>query len=210
MSTLNAFHESLPYIDDEPTQAERETSEALIRAELATFSPAPAPTYKEPSFSHLIELELERVASKQPLKAIHLERYQTQEPFTDSGKPSTEEERKRLADALQKAYISYTYLDTRAQNLKLLDKWGKNAWLIGNWELENELKALEHDLAETKRLIDVLTVARRRQQEEVAAEMKGLEETWKKGIGRTLETEIAIEQLRREVLEEMRGMGDGA
>lgn len=89
----------------------------------------------------------------------------------------------------------------------MLDKWGKNAWLIGNWELENELKTLERDLAETRRLIDVLTVARRRQQEEVAAEMKGLEETWKKGVGRTLETEIAVEQLRREVLEELRVRG---
>ncbi|KAK1971694.1 breast carcinoma amplified sequence 2 [Colletotrichum sublineola] len=207
MSALNAFHESLPYIDDEPTPEEREASLALIQAELATSSPPPAPTYKEPSFSPLIELELERVASKQPLKAINLERYQTQEPFSDSGKPSTAEDRERLADALRKAYISFTYLDIRAQNLRLLDKWGKNAWLIGNWGLENELKALERDLAETKRLIDVLTVARRRQQEEVAAEMKGLEETWKKGVGRTLETEIAIEQLRREVLEEMRVKG---
>ncbi|KAK2019370.1 breast carcinoma amplified sequence 2 [Colletotrichum eremochloae] len=207
MSALNAFHESLPYIDDEPTPEEREASLALIQAELATSSPPPAPTYKEPSFSPLIELELERVASKQPLKAINLERYQTQEPFPDSGKPSTAEDRERLADALRKAYISFTYLDIRAQNLRLLDKWGKNAWLIGNWGLENELKALERDLAETKRLIDVLTVARRRQQEEVAAEMKGLEETWKKGVGRTLETEIAIEQLRREVLEEMRVKG---
>ncbi|KAJ0330918.1 hypothetical protein COL5a_003225 [Colletotrichum fioriniae] len=190
-----------------PTPAEREAAESLIRAELSTFAPAPAPNYKEPSFSPLVELELERVASKQPLKAIDLERYQTQEPFPDSVAPSTAEDRVRLADSLQKAYISYAYLDTRAQNLNLLDKWGKNAWLIGNWGLENELKGFERDLAETKRLIDVLTVARRRQQEEVAAEMKGLEENWKKGVGRTLETEIAVEQLRREVLEEMRVRG---
>ncbi|OHE94021.1 breast carcinoma amplified sequence 2 [Colletotrichum orchidophilum] len=207
MSALNAFHESLPYIDDEPTPAEREVAESLIRAELSTFSPAPVPQYKEPSFSHLVDLELERVASKQPLKAIDLDRYQTQEPFTDSGESSTAEDRIRLADSLQKAYISYAYLDTRAQNLNLLEKWGKNAWLIGNWGLENELKGFERDLAETKRLIDVLTVARRRQQEAVAAEMKGLEENWKKGVGRTLETEIAVEQLRREVVEEMRIRG---
>ncbi|CCF36460.1 hypothetical protein CH063_08028 [Colletotrichum higginsianum] len=207
MSALNAFHESLPYIDDEPTPAEREAAESLIRAELSRSSPKPAPTYEEPTFSPLIELELERIASQQPLKAVDLERYQTQEPFADSGELSTPEDRQRLADALQKAYISYTYLDARAQNLSLLDKWGKNAWLIGNWELENELKTLERDLAETRRLIDVLTVARRRQQEEVAAEMKGLEETWKKGVGRTLETEIAVEQLRRDVLEELRVRG---
>ncbi|KAF6816271.1 bcas2 family protein, partial [Colletotrichum sojae] len=116
MSALNAFHESLPYIDDEPTQAEREAAEALIRAELATSS-APAPAYKEPSFSQLFEQELERVASKQPLRVIDLERYQTQEPFPDSGQPSTADDRERLADSLRKAYTSYAYLDARAQNL---------------------------------------------------------------------------------------------
>ncbi|KAL0942515.1 bcas2 family protein [Colletotrichum truncatum] len=204
MTTLNAFHESLPYIDDEPTSAEREAAESLIRAELAISSPAPAPIHKEPSFSPFMVQELERVASKEPLKVIDLDRYQTQEPFPESGQPETAEDRERLADALRKAYTSFSYLQIRAQNLALLDKWGKNAWLIGNWGLENELKTLERDLSETKRQIDVLTVARRRQQEEVAAEMKGLEENWKKGVGRTLETEIAVEQLRREVLEEMR------
>ncbi|OLN85858.1 Pre-mRNA-splicing factor SPF27 [Colletotrichum chlorophyti] len=208
MSSLNAFHESLPYIDDEPTQSEREAAESLIRAELAISSPISIPTYKEPSFSPLIELELERVASKQPIKAIDLNRYQTQEPWIpNSTGPTTAEDRERLADLLRKAYTSFAYLDARAQNLTLLDKYGKNAWLIGNWGLENELKILERDLAETKRQIDVLTVARRRQQEEVAAEMKGLEETWKKGVGRTLETEIAVEQLRREVLQEMKARG---
>ncbi|KAF9882059.1 bcas2 family protein [Colletotrichum karsti] len=208
MRALNAFHESLPYIDDEPTPAEREAAESLIRAELAISEPAAPPAYKEASFSPLIELELERVASKQPLKVIDLERYQTQEPFPEPGQPKTAEDRRRLEDSLRKAYVSYAYLDARAQNLGLLDKYGKNAWLIGNWGLENELKALERDLAETKRQIDILTVARRRQQEEVAGEMKGLEENWKKGVGRTLETEIAIEQLRREVLEKMRVRGD--
>ncbi|GJC79431.1 BCAS2 family protein [Colletotrichum tofieldiae] len=197
MSALNAFHESLPSRSRRVPYSGRTSnilSGACINLQRTILLP-------------LIELELERIASKQPLKAIDLERYQTQEPLPDSGKPSTAEDRERLADSLQKAYISYTYLDARAQNLNLLDKWGKNAWLIGNWGLENELKALERDLAETKRLIDVLTVARRRQQEDVAAEMKGLEEAWKQGVGRTLETEIAVEQLRREVLEEMRARG---
>jgi pre-mRNA-splicing factor SPF27 len=89
------------------------------------------------------------------------------------------------------------------QNLELLDKWGKNAWLVGNHGLEGELKAVERELAETKRQIDVLTIARRGQQEAVAGEMKGLEEGWKKGVGRVLETEVAVEGLRQQILAEM-------
>ncbi|TDZ26071.1 Pre-mRNA-splicing factor SPF27 [Colletotrichum sidae] len=204
MSTLNAFHESLPYIDGELMPAEREAAESLIRAELSTSSPPAPAAYKEPSFSHLFQQELERVAAQQPLKAVDLERYQSQEPFPNGEQPESAEDRERLADSLRKAYTSFAYLDARAQNLALLEKWGKNAWLTANWGLENELKALERDLTQTKKQIDILTVARRHQQEEVAAEMRGLEENWKKGVGRTLETEIAVEKLRQEVLEEMR------
>lgn len=72
---------------------------------------------------------------------------------------------------------------------------------MGNYQLEAELKSLERELAEAKRDIDLLTVTRRRVQEEAAGEIRGLEDTWKKGVGRVLETEVATEELRREVLE---------
>lgn len=72
---------------------------------------------------------------------------------------------------------------------------------MGNYQLEAELKALERELADAKRDIDVLAVRRRRAQDEVAGEIRGLEDTWKKGVGRVLETEVATEALRREVLE---------
>ena len=75
--------------------------------------------------------------------------------------------------------------------------------------MEEELKTLEKDLAETKREIDLVNLARKQRQEEVKAEMDGLEETWKKGVGRVLETEVAVEELRREIREQMRRQGSG-
>jgi len=70
------------------------------------------------------------------------------------------------------------------------------------------LSALERDLASTKNDIDLINLQRRRLQVDdhqgysggVAEELRGLEEAWKKGVGRVLETEIATENLRQKIL----------
>ena len=41
-------------------------------------------------------------------------------------------------------------------------------------------------------------------QENVSGEFATLEETWKRGVGRVLETEVAVEGLRREILDKRR------
>jgi len=49
-----------------------------------------------------------------------------------------------------------------------------------------------------------VVVARKSAQEGVAGEIVGLGETWRRGVGRVLETEVAAEGLRREILERRR------
>ncbi len=88
--------------------------------------------------------------------------------------------------------------------MALLEKYGKNAWLEGNRQLEDVLRALERELEERKAEIDGVVIERKRAQEEVGGEIKGLEETWKRGVGRVLETEVAAEGVRREILERRR------
>lgn len=111
-----------------------------------------------------------------------------------------------LSSLLEKAYTDHAYVAQRRAHLALLDAYGKNAWLIGNWQLEGELKAIEKELAEAKREIDLVTLQRKQAQDEAGPEILGLEDTWKKGVGRVLETEAAVEGLRRQVLEVRRGM----
>jgi len=38
--------------------------------------------------------------------------------------------------------------------------------------------------------------------------MAGLEDAWKKGVAKTLETEVAVEEVKREIRERMRARGD--
>lgn len=47
---------------------------------------------------------------------------------------------------------------------------------------------------------DEVNKARKRAQEEVQGEMERLGRRWKEGIGRVLQTEVAAEEVRREVL----------
>ncbi|KAI0892139.1 Pre-mRNA-splicing factor SPF27 [Annulohypoxylon nitens] len=205
-SIRTTVHESLPYVDAEPTAAERAAAESLIAAEAGSSPPSQTsslPPLREPKFSPLITDELSRIASKTPLSAIDLSRYEAPSPPSppSSSSPST------LQTTLSRAYTAQTYLLGRQAHLQLLETYGKNAWLIGNWQLEAEVQALERELAETKKEIDVVNIQRRRAQDEVGSELKGLDETWKKGVSKVLETEIATEGLRQQVLEKQRGGG---
>ena len=50
----------------------------------------------------------------------------------------------------------------------------------------------------------MVNLQRQRRQEDVRGEMEMLDETWRKGVGRLLETEVAVEELKREIREELR------
>ncbi|KAI0844676.1 Pre-mRNA-splicing factor SPF27 [Daldinia vernicosa] len=202
-SIRTTVHESLPYVDPEPTPAERAAAESLIAQEQqSSDSPSPSnlPSLPSPKFSPAITGELARIASKQPLRAIDLTRYEASDID-----PSTSSDPSHLEAELSRAYTAATYLSGRHTHLQLLDNFGKNAWLVGNWQLEAELRDLERELDATKKEIDVVNIQRKRVQDEVGGELKGLDEAWRRGVGKVLETEIATEGLRQQVLERQRG-----
>ncbi|KAL9129792.1 MAG: hypothetical protein Q9175_007194, partial [Cornicularia normoerica] len=87
------------------------------------------------SFSTLMQSELDRVAAKEPLEAIDLDRY---EPSTETPIPD--------ASALKAAYTNSSYLTLRLQGLELLERFGKNAWLVANDQLESILRGVEKEL----------------------------------------------------------------
>jgi pre-mRNA-splicing factor SPF27 len=208
MALTSAVHDSLPYIDSEPTASEYAAAQALIDAEIPSDHHAHPSLHQipAPDFSPLFEAEHLRIQNKQPLNGIDLTRYEaieppTTSPHSDSQHPETLQ---KWRAALAQAYTSHSYLTGRQNNLALLEEFGKNAWLIGNSQLEDLLRGLERDLSERKREIDLLAVERRNAQDAVGGEVKGLEEGWKRGVGKVLETEVAAEGVRREILESRR------
>ena len=63
------------------------------------------------------------------------------------------------------------------------------------------MRDLERELAERKTEIDLLVVERKNAQEAVSGEVNSLEQTWKRGVSRVLETEVAAEGVRRDILD---------
>ncbi|KAI5860313.1 Pre-mRNA-splicing factor SPF27 [Durotheca rogersii] len=209
-SIRTAVHESLPYIDPEPTAAERAAAESLIAAELSSSSSSspPAsllPPLRAPNFSPLVTLELERIAAGAPFAGgVDLSRYEAL-PDSDSSSSSSE-----LQTSLRLAYAAGTYLASRRAHLRLLDAHGRNAWLLANWRAEADLRALERDLAAARRDVDRLALARRAAQDAAAAELCGLDYAWRRGVARALEAEVAAEDLRRQVRDRQRAAAAAA
>lgn len=193
-------------IDLEPTPEDRAAAEALISLERATIPDDPhhalLPANPPPTFTPAIQAELDRIsASPDPsapalLQAIDLSRYEAPELPGPTASATASD----LQPALAQAYTAMSYLAGRRQNLALLDTYGKNAWLVGNWHLEAELAALERDVAAARRELDLVTIGRRRLQDDAGGEIRGLDDTWRRGVARVLEAEVAAEGLRREVL----------
>ena len=183
----------------------------MIAAELSnihttTLHPS-IPELSEIRFSNIIQQELERKAANKPLQGIDLSRYEALEPPAKTT-PTSDEDRPEVLEAwrdtLQKAYTSTTHLSTRLTNLSLLEQFGKNAWLIGNSQLEDILRDLEKELAGLKRETEEVNKARKAAQEGSKGELIGLEETWREGMGRVIEVEVAAEGLHNEILERRR------
>lgn len=78
--------------------------------------------------------------------------------------------------------------------------------MIGNSQLEELLRGLEVELAETKGEVEAVNRQRKLAQEAGKGELIGLEETWKRGVGAILDVELAAEGLRLRILEQRRLM----
>lgn len=194
-------------VDVEPSAAARQKAQQLINAELppnhATTLHPSIPPVPESHFSPLIRQELDRKATGAPLTGgIDLTRYEAPEPPTraDGEAPNLDEWRQTL----QKAYVASSHLTKRHENLALLEEHGRNAWLVGNSQLEDILRGLEKELADTKEAAEEVNRQRKLAQEARQGELVSLEETWKRGVGAVLDVELASEGLRMQILEHRR------
>ena len=73
---------------------------------------------------------------------------------------------------------------------------------MGNSQLEELLRGYEKELVSVKGEVEIVNRERMEGQLRRKGEVDGLEEAWKVGIGRVVEVEVAIEELRREMREQ--------
>lgn len=202
MPLIQNAPDALPYVDAPVSAEALHAANALIQAEIdpahANSAHPSIPALRQSKFSELVDAEHARIAAGQPKsQGLDLSRYELLDPPAKGDVPAWN-------DTLQKAYASAEYLRGREVNLGLLETYGKNAWLIGNSQLEDELKAVEKELDMAKIEQEQLEESRRKAQGNAAAELQGLEEAWKTGVGRMIETQAAAERLRLEILQRKR------
>ena len=150
-------------------------------------------------FSDIFRQEIDRVAAGEiRQQGIDVSRYEAPD------EPSSEKDEATMRQALRTAYISSTFLSDRYTNLHLLDEFGRNAWLIGNSQMEEILQGLERELAGLKSETEDVNKARKAIQLDFKGELMTLQENWKRGLGSVLEIQVATDQLRRQILQHRR------
>jgi pre-mRNA-splicing factor SPF27 len=70
--------------------------------------------------------------------------------------------------------------------------------------LDDILRRIEKELVETREETERVEAERRTIQEGVRGEIEALEESWRKGVGRLVEVQVATEEVKREILERRR------
>lgn len=93
------------------------------------------------------------------------------------------------------------FLTNRTDNLSLLEKYGGNAWLVGNATQEHSLGLLEKELATVKEQGTQVNRERKAQNLALGAELDSLQRRWRKALRGIVEVEIANTLLEEEVRE---------
>ncbi|KAI9787039.1 MAG: hypothetical protein M1816_007710 [Peltula sp. TS41687] len=213
MLLIHDSHDSLPYVDADVTAEERALANYQIERELpsgySSIIHPSLPPLPEFRFSALIHRELARKAAGLPMEGgVDTSRYEAMEPPPTD--PTSDEDRPAVTETwretLRKAYAASTHLQSRLTNLALLEKFGKNAWLMGNAQLEDILRGMEKELVHLRDRTDETNKARKGGQEHIRGELDALNESWREGIGKVIEAEAASEALRQAILQRRREM----
>lgn len=203
MPLIQSQSDNLPYIDPAPSSEALAAANALVEAELSPESStsihASIPTFREPQFSSLVNVEHAFLSEGKPRETgVDLSRYEALDA------PEAGSDIALWRETLQKAYASAEYLRGRETNLALLETYGKNAWLVGNSQLEGMLKGLEAEIEAARIELEGVERERREKQASVQGEVEGLERSWREGVGKLIEVLAAGEGVKGEILERRR------
>jgi pre-mRNA-splicing factor SPF27 len=205
MPLIQTRTNNLPFIDAALSEEALASANALIQQELSPEASTTTtlhhsiPDLRTPQFSSLVDTEHAFLAQGKPRETgVDLSRYEA----LDAPEPGSDISNWRLT--LQKAYASAEYLHGRETNLALLETYGKNAWLVGNSQLEALLKGLEVEIESARIELENVERERREAQAGVQGEFEGLERGWREGVGRLIEVLAAAEGVKGEILERRR------
>ncbi|QSL65898.1 hypothetical protein MERGE_000179 [Pneumocystis wakefieldiae] len=190
------FHDSLPYYDGNLSKKEKTEVDILIAKEVPVDQPLHPLVCKytewNPS-SILIKSELERIENGYKLDAIDLSRYTSfKEPVTS--------DKKSWIHEINKSLVASEFLKGRIENLRLLEEFGKNSWLLHVKQLEHYLQQLETHLLDLQDKISILNKERKKfQTGNMGLQLQRLENEFRHSIRRIFDVEVANFLLEKEI-----------
>ncbi|KAI5124447.1 hypothetical protein M0805_008331 [Coniferiporia weirii] len=191
--------DSLPYYDNDldvyPALKQK------VEAELArenkqnpqTLHPKVPPPIELFTNNPLLQAELQRVESHQPLTPLDNLRYQLPAPTSSS--PTDEDWQVALKNA--KAQLEHQRI--RQNNIALLQTYGSNAWKVQNYLMEHTAKGLETALEELRERTTEVNRQRKQYQTKLGAQLTTLETRWTELISNVLQIELANVALEAEI-----------
>ncbi|TFY61477.1 hypothetical protein EVJ58_g4496 [Rhodofomes roseus] len=206
--------DSLPYYDNDleqfPVLKEKVEKELAREAKPSQTLHPRVPPPPELFTSHpLLEAELARIESHQPLPPLDTTRHQLPGPQN----PENEEEwRSALNNA--RAQLEHQRLrwvlpvfdvlfpvqpEPRHANLALLQQYGPNSWRIHNYLTDSTVNNIEKSLEELKNLTTEVNRERKNAQTRIGTQLTSLETRWTELISNILQIEMANVALEAEI-----------
>ncbi|KZT06367.1 breast carcinoma amplified sequence 2 [Laetiporus sulphureus 93-53] len=192
-----AIFDSLPYYDNDieqhPILKEKVEKELAREAKPPqTLHPRVPPAPQLFANHPLLEAELTRIESHQPLVPLDTTRYQLPGP----SHPDNEDEWKT---ALSNAHAQLEHQRLRHQNLSLLQSYGANSWRIHNYLTEADAKNIEKALEDLRNLTTEVNRERKNFQTRIGNQLTSLETRWTELISSILQIEMANVALEVEI-----------
>lgn len=104
----------------------------------------------------------------------------------DNGKDS------EISDEQLKNYcVSLVYLQDGLENLKLLEQYGKNQWLLANDSLEQSLQNLQQAVREERAKVSLAKLQKKELEQSAQSSVEYLNNRWTEGIRNVIEVGIA-------------------
>ncbi|KAF5382898.1 hypothetical protein D9757_006292 [Collybiopsis confluens] len=190
--------DSLPYYDDDLTKFP--FLKEKVEQELASQPKPPSalhprvpPPYQLFTKNPLLQAELERIESHNPMPPLDTSRYQMPAP---TAVPATDQD---WIAALDNAKIQLEHQKTRQTNLTLLQTYGANSWRVHNYLLEASAKQAEQAAENLKKLTEEVNRDRKNSQTKIGAQLTSLETRWTELISSILQIEMANVALDAEI-----------
>ncbi|KAJ3324516.1 Pre-mRNA-splicing factor SPF27 [Blyttiomyces sp. JEL0837] len=190
---------ALPYIDKE---YDKEVVKAYVKSLIdEELSNGPGPSIEEESDGlfrddTLLRLEIERITAGGKLASIDVERLRLEPPKPQLAKTNLE---RAWLHSVQNAEAQLEHQHSRLVNLELMNKFGANAWLLHNFQLEAIIKLMKEELTHQKTYLQNLNKERKTEQLRVGLVLQELESRWGQAIDRSLRVDVACQMLEDEI-----------